>query len=82
MRQVLEPVEVRLEGELPRAFRWRRKVYPVEQVLESWIYRGKWWTDDRLAGERRVYYRLQARRGTYELYRSDQRGWVLSRVFD
>lgn len=82
MRQILEPIEVRLQEEGPRAFRWRRRVYPVEQILESWVYRGKWWTDRELAGERRVYYRLQSRRGTYELYHSDRSGWVLSRIGD
>lgn len=78
----MEPVEVRTAQDIPTAFRWRRKVYPVEQVLESWVYRGKWWTDNLLAGERRVYYRLLARRGTYELFRSDQKGWMLSRIQD
>ncbi len=78
----MEPIEVRVEADALRAFRWRRQVYPVEQILESWIYRGRWWTDERLAGERRVYYRLLARRGSYELYRSDRQGWVLSRVLD
>ncbi len=78
----MEPIEVRVEADGLRAFRWRRRVYPVEQILESWVYRGRWWTDERLAGERRIYYRLLARRGSYELYRSDRQGWVLSRVLD
>lgn len=78
----MEPIEVRLEGEAPIAFRWRRRVFPVAQILESWVYRGKWWLDERLCGERRVYYRLETRRGTYEVFRSDQRGWILSRVHD
>ncbi len=78
----MEPIQVRTQDRLPNAFRWRRRLYLIEQILESWVYRGKWWTDAELKGERRVYYRLLSRRGTYEVFRSSRHGWVLSRVQD
>ncbi|MEW6284030.1 MAG: DUF6504 family protein [Candidatus Eremiobacterota bacterium] len=77
MRQIMEPVEVR-----PGAFLWRGQVYPVRQVLETWSYRGRWWSDPSLAGERRTYYRLSAAGGVFELFRRHDGAWFLSRVLD
>jgi hypothetical protein len=30
----------------------------VESVMARWFYRGKWWLDSKLEGERRTYFRL------------------------
>jgi len=63
MKQVLEPIEVQPPHSpepryAPERLRWRGQVLAVEQVLESWSWRGRWWLDPHLAGEHRRYYRV------------------------
>lgn len=82
MRLVMEPVEVRVQNRQPAAFRWRRRIYPVDRVLETWSYRGRWWLEPDLQGERRTYFRLISGRGLYELFRRGDGVWFLSRLND
>lgn len=90
MKQVLEPIEVQ-PLHFPQKLRWRGQVMAVEQVLESWSWRGRWWLDPQLLGEYRRYYRVlcqPAQRRTQrilEIYRRRQDGaqhWILSRIAD
>jgi len=81
VKLLLEPLEVEVcQGE-PRFLRWRRQTWPVQQILDRWIWRGHWWRDPALEGETRRYYRVQSRGATLEIYSSGNR-WVLSRVWD
>lgn len=94
MKQILEPIEVRDEETSGWKFRWRQRVYLVTRVSERWFYRGKWWLDGQLQGERRNYFRVICRQvqnrdlgaeRVMELFsrcRPQGRDWVLSKVVD
>lgn len=53
-------------------------MYQVEQVLETWTYRSKWWTNKE---ETREYMLLITTNGVMEIYHGTE-GWMLSRVYD
>lgn len=81
MRILLEPITVEAaEGE-PVRLTWQRRTWPVQAILDRWVWRGRWWRDSSLEGETRTYFRVVSRGSTLELYRSGD-GWVLSRVWD
>lgn len=82
MRLLMEPVEVDVRQDVPVALRWRRRGYRVVEVAQRWTYRGRWWTDPALAGERRTYFRLRCEPAVhFEVFeRAGQ--WILSRVLD
>ncbi len=81
MKLLLEPIEVQAAAGLPRQIRWRRKTWPVQEILDRWVWRGRWWRDPALEGETRQYFRVLSRGATLEIYASDKQ-WVLSRVWD
>jgi Family of unknown function (DUF6504) len=71
----------------PAQLCWRGARYRVLQVLGWWKYRGRWWIDPHLEGERRCYYRLLCRRSLREApvvmeVFAAAAGWVLSRMAD
>lgn len=85
MKRILEPIKV--TDERPQRLLWRGKVFQMEPPLERWIWRGRWWIDPQLQGERRIYYRILCHplpRGTprvFEIFRRKE-GWILSRIVD
>ncbi len=38
-----DPVEVRSERDVPAQFRWRGRLYLVQEVLACWTGSGQWW---------------------------------------
>ena len=81
MKLLLEPIQVHsVQGE-PRRLDWRGRTWPVEEILDHWIWRGRWWMDADLTGQTRHYFRLRSRGATLEIYASGE-DWVLSRVWD
>jgi len=69
MKLYMEPIEVKLQCNVPIALRWRKRVYRVVTVAEQWTYRGRWWTDPlHLEGERRTYYRVFCDRAQLEIF--------------
>ena len=95
MKLFQEPIEVQVRDGLPVALRWRGCIYRVAQVLQEWAWRGRWWTDARLRGESRHYFRVTcalSSRGhrrfrplppstSLDIY--ERAGaWVLTRVLD
>lgn len=66
------------KGPVPMAICWRSGVYQVEQILETWTYRSKWWTNKE---ETREYMLLITTNGVMEIYHGTE-GWMLSRVYD
>lgn len=95
MKLFLEPIDVQVRDDLPAALEWRGCAYRVEEILQEWTWRGRWWTDALLRGESRHYYRVtcaatahaaRARRPTpspacFDIYERSGR-WMLSRVLD
>jgi hypothetical protein len=71
-------VPVRIQG---RLLQWRGRNYRIQQVLERWQWRGRWWNDPSFQGDCRTYYRVQTHRGTFELFQRDG-DWTLSRELD
>lgn len=41
-----DPVEVRSERDVPAQFRWRGRLYLVQEVLARWTESGQWWRTD------------------------------------
>ena len=90
MKQIQEPIQVQ-HRYAPWEVRWRGQTLTVEEIVESWSWRGRWWLDPQLQGERRRYYRVlchasgrQARR-VMEIFRRQRNGshhWILSRIVD
>lgn len=79
-RLVAEPIRVSLEGEAPRLFLWRRRLYRVGVVLARWREPGSWWQGEPV----RELFRVETdegRPGVYELCREGER-WLLHRVLD
>jgi len=64
MKLLMEPIEVQAAAQKPTGFRWRGRWYRVREISQEWSYRGRWWTDPDLRGERRRYYRVVASRET------------------
>lgn len=62
MKLIQEPIVFADETNNPLChfFQWRQRIYYVHQLLEDWFYRGKWWQDPRLEGERRHYFRVSS----------------------
>jgi hypothetical protein len=62
MKLIQEPIVFADETDNPLChfFQWRQRIYYVHQLLEDWFYRGKWWQDPRLEGERRHYFRVSS----------------------
>ena len=90
MRHVFEPVKVETDqrGTPARVF-WGRRTFVVSRVVDRWRYVGKWWLIPN--GQRRTYYRLEARpthgggrlseARVIEVFKQDD-GWVLSYLCD
>ena len=69
------------------AVRWRERVWQVKATLDVWTYRGNWWLDPSLQGERRTYHVLGTARGEIEVYQREhpdpeKRGWWVSAWWD
>ncbi len=77
MKIHLEPIDVEPAAGRPRHIRWRRHRYAVEEVVDFWVWQGRWWS----AEERRDYLQLSTDGGTLEIFRRDGR-WMLSRIHD
>lgn len=58
VKRVMEPIIVLTPLTPSWTLVWRERTYHVEAVLARWFYRGKWWLDPQLEGERRSYFRL------------------------
>ena len=75
------PVTVSWDERLrrPSAFVWRRRRYPVERVLETWVVETGWWKDDGHVSC--WYWRVRAGGRVVDL-RYDRLGkaWALERV--
>lgn len=78
MKILLEAIDVQCRNNKPQAVCWRCGVYQVEQILETWTYRSKWWTNKE---ETREYMLLITTNGVMEIYHGTE-GWMLSRVYD
>ena len=57
MKNIQEPILVQWDSH-SKKMEWRQRCYSIEEVLERWYYRGKWWLDCSLQGESRIYYRV------------------------
>lgn len=54
MKLLLEPIQVHaVQGE-PRRLDWRGRTWPVEEILDHWIWRGRWWMDADLTDRKSV----------------------------
>ncbi len=92
MKLVIEPIAVTVCDGRPVAFRWRTRTLHVSEILDRWFWRGRWWHDAALQGERREYFRVRVGNGVYELYHGTHpadsstepapASWLLSRRFD
>ena len=96
MKLILEEIEAQTDasGALQQ-FLWRKRLYAVRRVLESWRYDGGWWLDTELKGQQRHYHRVEActaglrRRSRasddatlcLEIFQENGQ-WVLSRLLD
>ena len=80
-RLIGEPVKVHQDkASTITAFIWRKRLYRVKEVLDSWKEPSEWWKEK----EMRFFFRVNAANtsnGTYELYRLGE-DWFLSRVLD
>lgn len=77
MRIYLEAIDVQTATGRPQRIIWRNRHYAVEQVVDFWVWQGRWWE----AEERRVYMQLVTDGGTVEVFRRNQ-SWVMSRAYD
>jgi len=60
MRSVFEPIRVETDGKgTPARLCWNGRILIVSRVIDHWRYVGKWWLFP--TGQRRTYYRLEAR---------------------
>ncbi|WP_291432244.1 DUF6504 family protein [Deinococcus sp.] len=73
-------VQVDLRAGHPARLIWRGQPYPVQAVLDSWRYGGRWW----LGEQSRTCYLVQAGPLTAELHHEDGEGgrWWLARLLD
>lgn len=63
----------------PVAFVWRRRRYPIERVLETWVIETGWWRDG--ARVNHAYWRVRAGGRVVDLcYDRDAKTWALVRV--
>jgi hypothetical protein len=63
----------------PVAFVWRRRRYPVERVLETWVVETGWWKEDGFVS--RSYWRVRAGGRVADLrYDRVSKAWALERV--
>lgn len=79
MRVYRESVTVTPDGKMPRRVHWRGMTFIVEQVIDYWVYEGKWW--EMRDGERREYLMLLTDKGTIEIFRMNG-AWWLARIYD
>jgi len=77
MRRYREQIYMHAVQNRPVSFSWRNRHVRVEGILDRWIARSRWWSDD----ETRVYLRLHTNRGAMEVYHSGV-SWFISRVAD
>lgn len=77
MKRYREPICMHAVRNRPVSFSWRNRHVRVDGILDRWIARSRWWSDD----ETRVYLRLHTNRGAMEIYRSGA-SWFISRVAD
>lgn len=81
-----QPCLVALDGGRVTAVRWRERAWRVAAELGRWAYRGEWWRDPSLSGERREYFVLGTARGEIEVFRreggADAEGWFVSGWWD
>ena len=62
-----QPCEVVWNGIAPLSIRLGGERVVVTEVLESWAFRGHWWLEPSLLGQRRRYWHVVTERGLYEL---------------
>ena len=75
------PVAVSWDERLrrPVAFVWRRRRYPVERVLETWVLETGWWKENGHVS--RSYWRVRAGGRVVDLrYDRVSKAWALERV--
>ncbi|MFC3861982.1 DUF6504 family protein [Deinococcus antarcticus] len=80
MRSVGELIHVHVHHGQPAALYWQARRYPVNTVLDTWRWAGRWWLHD----PPRDYWLLEAGI-TAEIYRTRTAGqlnWVLARIAD
>lgn len=77
MRQYREPIRVYADRSRPVCLAWRNRRVHVDAVLDRWVARSRWWSND----ETRLYLRLHTDRGIMEVYRRGA-SWFMSRVAD
>ena len=77
MKKYHESIDVAPDRGQPARFRWRGRIYHVRQILDFWVYRGRWWSTE----EKRAYLRVGTDGGVFEIYRLNGH-WLLSRVLD
>jgi hypothetical protein len=97
MKLILEEIEAQTDASgAVQQFLWRKRLYAVRRVLESWRYNGGWWLDNELQGQLRHYHRVEA--CCVRVHRTGSRAsddatvcleifqenglWVLSRLLD
>ena len=96
VRLVMESLQVMPPLGPPMQLCWRGRRYRVLEIVDRWSYRGRWWSDCCLVGERRLYLRLLCipeDRATRSMRRDAEQGrvmevfcqdgmWTLSRLLD
>ena len=63
-----EPIAVKWDADLrlPSLFFWRRRRWPVEELLSTWVVETYWWDESRRVS--RSYWRVRAGGGVFDLY--------------
>lgn len=82
-RRYDHPIEVRWDGRARRLvmFVWRRRRYPVDEVLAHWVSESYWWEPERRLS--RAVWRVRSGAGIYDLYLDRlTRRWYLGSAVD
>ncbi|MGI6037290.1 MAG: DUF6504 family protein [Limnochordia bacterium] len=75
----MQPITIKVNQQnKPCAFRWKKRQYPITEIIDEWREAGQWWLGE---PERHVYRVLTSTGGLYELHQAGGR-WYLSQVFD
>jgi hypothetical protein len=80
-----EACTVAWDGRYVLALNWRGRRRLVDRTLEVWAYRGAWWRESSLQGERREYHTINTQLGALELLcriDGETRAWFVVAVWD
>jgi hypothetical protein len=79
MKQREQPIEIWFDQGQPTILQRQGWAEPIEEIVERWDVRGRWWVSD----TQRHYMTVRTGRGTFDVYADRKtRRWAITTVYD